>query len=794
MLNHLITSYRFLRKSKTYTMINLSGLVLGLSAAFILLIAAINQLTFDHAIPESIRTYRLLSTDKKKQFTEVIAPIALAELCKDKIRSIEKAGIAIRFSNFWRIATVSKSVVFTAEPDIICANTDLLDILAVQIIAGDPRAILSDSSKIILSEKTARKYFGSGDAVGKKLRLKTNGIVYPLTVEAVYRNFPWNSTFTADIIGSLALFRKILKDNEYSDKDVMTSLTNGYADIYVRTKQETNYRDLLRQTVALNSMPEIRKQHITYSFQNIRDIYFHSDQIQNDAVRKGKKQDLYIYVSLALFILFLAGVNYSILSTARSALRFKEIGVRKVMGATRSDLRSQILTESVLLTFIAFPLSMILLGLILPLIEPYFGQEIRMYTANLPYYLVVFSGITLVIGFFSGAYVAFFLASMNPMDALKSKFFSYKKFSLSKLFIIFQLFVTLVLMIGLINVYRQINYCLSQNDTSDKENLLLINFNQSEFKKYEELKKAVRIHPEVLSLTGSSLSPPSTAAVLRKMKLPGAVTQDVEFEIASVDYDFFKTLNIPMVKGKELSRREKQEGIRVTYINEQAEKAIRLKQPIGGSIGKFKIKGVSRDFNLHTLHSRIPPSLLLLNPEGCQTLILRYNYVNQDKVLTLARTAWQNLAPDQQFQYTFYDRQLSDIYKSERNFARVVGSFTILAFLITGMGLFGLAMLLSERRMKEMSIRKIFGASNPDIIFQMQKEFFIYIGIAALIAIPFSWYMMSLWLSEFYYRVTLHWFTFAISVLTIAGFVSMILLYRTMRLIRENPINALKYE
>jgi putative ABC transport system permease protein len=792
MLNHFVTSYRFLRKSTTYTFINLSGLVLGLTAAFLLLITTINQLTYNRSVPEADRVYRVLTQAKKRNITEAITPIALASILKDHVPSIEKVGVAVRLVNLGAIS-IGKGA-FIEEDGMICANSDLAEILGIKLITNTRWQLLSDTSGIIISEQAARKYFGSGEAAGKALMLKMNGVIYPVRVEAVFRKMAWNSTLTTDFIGSMKLFAKILKTFDPNPEVSFNDLSVGYAEILIRLKQGSEYGNLLRQSASINNLPEVRSQHIRYAFQPVTKIFLDSPEIVNDLMRKGKRDDLLVYVSLALFILVLAGVNYSILSTARSALRFREIGVRKVLGATRSDLRTQILTESVLLTFLAFPISFILLGLILPLVEPYFGHEIRMYRENMVTYLVVFPVITIIIGFLSGSYVAFFLASLDPLEALKSKFFTYKKFSLSKVFIVFQLFITLALLIAVINVYRQINHCLTQNSPGLKENLMMVNFNPGEFFRYHDLKKEIRQIPGVLSVSGASINPPTTAVVIRKLKLPGNISRMVELEFTYIDHDFFKTMGIPVVSGHEIGEMDDTAGPGTIYLNQAAEKTINLPVTIDGSIGQFLIKGVVKDYNFHTLHTQIMPSLFIVNPESCQTMIIRFRKAVQKDVLNSTREIWRRMAPQQPLDFRFYDQQMSTIYQREQNFGRVVGAFTILAFIITGMGLFGLAMLLSERRMKEMAIRKIFGATNPDIVYQMQKEFFIYLAIAALIATPATWYLMELWLNQFYYRIQLQWTTVLISVFMVAVFVSTTLLVRTMKVIRESPIKALKYE
>jgi len=794
MLNNLLTSYRFLRKSKTYTLINLSGLVLGLTAAFILLNITINQRSYNKSIPGSERVYRLLSIEKKRGTTEGVTPFILHYRLKKQLPATEKAGVAIRLTNLFGPVFISKKGVFNEEDDAVCANPALLEILGIQFKEGSGAGVLHDSSKMIISERAARKYFGSGKAVGRSLQIKSSGLFYPVKVEAVYRDFSWNTTFRADFITGIGFYRQLLSSSDPAPDQTMASDSNNIAETYIKVKEGVSNNELRNQLSQFNTTPAFVQQQIGFSLQPVRDIFLHSGNIQNDLERKGKPDDLYIYLLLAFIILLLAGVNYSVLSTARSAMRFREIGVRKVMGATRANLRNQILTESVLLTFIALPLSFILIGLLEPLLEPLLGPDILMYGLNWMSYLLIYAAITLIIGFLSGSYVAFFLAALSPVEALKSKFFSYKKFSAGKFFVILQLIITLALVMGLINVYRQINYCLAQTETTHKENLLVVDFDPIEFNDFEQLKTEIQTNQNVLSVSGSSMHLPSTATSFKKVKIHGNPSTSKRFEYQYIDYNFFQTMNIPLLTGREISKGEKPAGDQIAYINETGVRYLNSAQPVGTLLGPYRVAGVVKDFNFHTLHAKILPTIFLLDPKACKTLITRFRSSGQAEVINRVAKSWRKLTPTLPLDYHLYNSDLNILYEQERNFERVVGAFTLLAFLITGMGLFGLAMLLSERRMKEMAIRKIFGASNGHILYQMQKEFFIHIGIAALVAIPLSGYLLTLWLDGFYYRVTLHWLTFAASVGVVFTFVSVILFFRTLNVIRTNPVNALKYE
>lgn len=793
--NALITSYRTIVNNKTYTIINVTGLVLGLTAAFVLLVFAINEISYNHGFTRSERIYRIILTDSKGNRSPSGSAFVKGILLKN-VPEIKTSARIVHGMHFPSAVKAGKGNRIKEAQNFISADKELFSLLDISFSSGGIPAGNENSSIIYLSETAAGN-------LSPDIRLKPSDTIllqtgkqkYPMKIAGIFRDLPWNSTIKADYITDLSFFEHMLS----LEMPEMLALHNSMDGFTVETLCEieagTNTLDLTRDLARmLKKDDRWRKQKTVLSFQSFYNIYLGSSDLQNNAHAAGNRISVYTYSWLAVFILLLAGINYAILSTARSALRFKEIGVRKVLGATKKELRMQILTESVLLTFMALPLALFFMGLIDPRITGIPDYTVTMYSNNMLTYIVLFALVTLVIGILSGLYVAIYLAGLNPINALKAKFASPGKFNLSKVFIGFQLFITLSLLISVITIYSQIRLCYISNLSVSGREILLVSMKNQDFKKYFALKKELRKIDGISRFSGISFSEiPSAAVSSVKTNVPSS-KDPIQMEWINIDNDFFSTLGIPIIQGRDFDTSSIARNEIECIFNDEAVSAFQLKKPVGAIANYARIVGVVQNFNIHTLHNKIIATNFFYNPYGIRTLVIRFVPGKEKQVISSVKQAWEKVVPKIPFTYSFYQSSLATAYQKENNFVVAVTIFTLLAFIITGMGLFGLALLIAERKTKETAIRKVFGASNTQIIFRMQKEFLIYTGIATVFALPVSWLIMELWLKEFYYRVNVSLLTMFLSVLTVSVFVSAILLFRTLKVLRANPINALKYE
>jgi|GEM_PF-411902 len=814
--NSFVTSYRFILKSKLFTAINLVGLTAGLTVSFFLLIYIINELSYNTFHDKSDRTYRIIS--KVEETSIPHSPSRLPLKLQEYSDGIVHSGGLISLQFMTGPVSVGYRNHYQEEPGFFCCDPSLFDILSFRMMAGEGKAGLEKAGGVILSDQSARKYFGEANPIGQELEIKTGGVPVTLTVQGVFKKLPWNSTVDIDFLAGMDLFIFLLNQSGYDIAPEVEAYADFNVEEYILVDSRQRISELTHLLPSLIDTMGLKDQNVTFSFQNIRDIHLDSGEITNDFHRKGDRSALFYYGSLAFAILLLAGINYSILSTARSALRFKEIGVRKVLGATKRELRTQILTESMLLTFLALPLSFMVLGFVEPFVNKMYGYEIQLYTWNMLIYIPLFAVITLLIGLISGVYLAFYLSALNPLRAIKNQVFTRQRFSLSKAFIVFQLLITLFLFSCLLFIFAQLNYCMNDQNGIQKDNLLILSFTQEEFHAYPELCNRMRNEKDVESLSGSSIIPPTNASSAITFETTAAdyTPLSLTMEKYFVDAGFFTTLGIKVVEGEDIrepvaqslqsgsgsstgedsqagSNQKPVNRIPIT-LNQQAEEMIGRKQSIGKILGRYVVTGIVRDFNIHSFYSKIAPSVFIYNPAECNFMIIRCKPGTLNSVRQKLEAEWDLLAPGLPFNCTSFDDELNAMYSREQKFSQIVASFSFLAFLITGMGLFGLALLIIERRLKEIAVRKIFGASNNDILFRMQKEFLLYILLASLISVPATWYTISIWLSAFYYKVTIQWYLFLIAVLSVTIFVSAIIMIRTWMVLRKNLINVLKYE
>lgn len=794
LFNTLITSVRFLLKSKTYTAINLIGLVLGLTASFILFIFIVNEQSFNKDFIHSDRIFRVVTKIQARKKLNALTPFNLAGDLKKQIPQIELSSRVINLEYSFGTVKIQTGKVFQDISGFISTDPSLFPMLGIKIKGPSWDHLLKDSQALLISDSAAKRIFGTSEPLGKKCKVRINGKSYSFRIEGVFQNLPWNSTVRADFFTGMAFYLEILKEISEHPENTLSSYSETTNETYILLRKNVKIADISSKMDSFIQRNGLKNQGIAFIFQPFTDIYFHSTDFMNDFNPKGNTSNTWIYCILACFILFLAGMNYAILSTARSSLRYKEIGVRKVFGATKNQLRLQIIIESVLLTSIAFPLSILLLGLIDPFMEKLYGYSIAMYSSNLLVYLSIFAGITILIGLFSGMYAAIYLASLDPLFALKMKLFSFKRFTISKFFIVFQLFITLSLLIGFITVYRQITFCLNRDLGLKKTNLLIIHFNPEEFTAAEQLKDIIFNQQATINVSGCSVTPPTTASSSVIINIPGKSNKKISLETYFVDYNFFETMGIKLISGRVFNPDDSARNKTMMLLNLEAVRALGFKDPLAKQIGPFQTIGVVDNFNIRTQHEKIQPAMFCFMPSACQNILVRYKTGGREQLISVIEKSWQHLSHAIPLDYSNFDTELDALYIREKNFVRVVATFTILAFVITGMGMFGLALLITERRRKEIAIRKVFGASNAHIIIRIQREFYFYIGIATLISIPVSWYFINKWLDTFYYHIQWNSGIFAISIFSVFLFVSLILLFRTIKVLREKPIDVLKYE
>lgn len=746
--NYFNTALRFLKRQKVYSLINITGLSVSMACSFLILTFVLFETSYDKYHEKGERIFRMVTTENTADYENSSLPRVPAELGPRLVREYPEVENAARILlNFDEYFFIKKNDEFLLESSICTADNEIFDIFTIPVVRGDRTDLLVKPSSLVITERMARKYFETQNPIGKILTVRKENEEFDLTVTGVIENFPPNSTFKADFIGS------------FSNKNIAGEVTGSRNTLtYILLSRGIRSNEIESKIKAIKATR--RGDPVTYSMQPLFNIYLDATFHPVFGIT-GSRMNIYIYAGVALLILFVAGINYVLLSTANSVNRQKEIGVRKVLGASRHHLVSQFLGESTILTFTALPVAMVLTHLALPLSRILFGKELAFdFSKNWNLFLG-FVLITLLLGVLSGAYISLYLSRFQADAIFRGRMTERRKNSFVwKPLIIFQLMVFIVLIVCTNTIFQQMQYMRNQNLGFQKENLIIVGSlnGHRAMKNYDVYQNEIRKHPKILSVSGSFRSPSTDKSTLGLLSHIDRPDEKITMECLFVDYNYVETFSMDMAAGRSFSREYSLDN-QAVLLNESAVRMLNLEDPIGQSIldggQEKKIIGVVKDFNVHSFHSRIKPIYLCLATQDWMKsqVICRINPENTEEIISFLETKWKEISPSDPFEVHFVDEEFDRLYLPERRFGKTINVFAALAVFIASLGLFGLSLFNSRQREKEICIRKILGAGVPDIIRMITKDFII-LGVAAnLIAFPVAYLFVNHWLRRFAYRI-----------------------------------------
>lgn len=803
--NYIKTAYRSLLKNKAFTAINVFGLALGLTACLLIVLYVADELSFDRYNTKADRIYRV-NEDLKLGNNAVkyaLAMAPLAQTLKSDFPDVENVA-RLKNANSWHIKKGSEKIL---EPNVAFADQALFDVFTLPMVDGNPATALKEPNCMVITATMAKKYFNTTQAVGSTLTIDDNSI-YKVT--GVIEDMPKTSHFNFNFLVSMAT---------YPDSRSTQWLRSDY-NTYVLLKKgadpkrlEAAFPQLLRK---YSSGEMQRELHVSiadfekggsYFRMNLiplTDIHLHSN-IVGELSGNSSVQYIYIFSIIAIFILFIACVNFMNLSTARSSNRAREVGVRKVLGSSRNALIAQFLTESVLITLIATIIALLATIILLPAFNQLAGKEISITLSILAWLVPVSVILVLIIGFLAGSYPAFFLSAFQPADVLKGKIAGgFKGGFLRSFLVVFQFSISIFLIIGTIVIYNQLNYIQTRNLGYDRKQVLIIKNTFQLDKQVQTFKQQVKQLQGVSNATITGFLP-TTSNRSTSIFYKDAGAQDQGRSIFpqtwSVDYDYLNTLGMRLAEGRNFSANMGSDSSAV-IINETAAKFLGFKEPIGkllyrrgitpGSVGAFTIVGVIKDFNFNSLRENISPVIMRLGNDNGD-MSIKVNTANLPALLSQIKNVWSSLTPAH-FEYSFMDQDFNNTYRTEQRLGQIFIVFSLLAILIACLGLFGLAAYAAEQRTKEIGIRKVLGASVSVIVGILSKDFIKLIIIAIAIASPVAWFVMHKWLQDFAYRVNIQWYTLAIAGLAAIIIAVVTVSFQAIRAALINPVKSLKSE
>jgi len=793
LLNYFKVAFRSLWRRKTFSLINILGLAVGITACFLIFMYVRFETSFDNFHTKADRIYRIV--DDVITPTETIhsglsqSPIAIN--VKKDFPEVEDAVRITPESFLVRIGDKKYQ-----EDHSVLADSTLFNIFDFPLIAGDKKTALRDPMSIVLSESFAKKYFGKEDAMGKQVLL--SGKAIPSKVTGIMKDIPANSQIVADMFVSISSWQQ-LYDRPTSDSEWTNH--NHYA--FLLLKPHTNAKSLEAK------FPDFMERHdgrqmkelqmyYTLFLEPLRDIYLKS---KRGGMVNGSMSNVYIFSVIAIFILVIACINFINLTTARSAERAKEVGIRKVVGAVRSQLARQFLSESVVICLLSFVIAIALCAILLPLFNNLAGQEISKGIFSQPLAILSLFLFTIALGAIAGLYPSLVLSSFKPVSVLKGRFSTGSKgMLLRRILVVSQFTISIVLIIATIVVYKQINYMRNQELGFSKDQQVVIFTNYDKNK--DVFKQSLSDIPGVKSTTFSVCVPGGDPySAYTKIQNKKGEMQQMNIDYYSVDFDFINQFGLKMVAGRPFSREFTTDTGQAMILNEAAAKMLGYGTPqesIGRKFAQWgregTIIGVLKNFHSKSLQTEIKPMVMRIEPYGWGTISIKVDAANLPKTLAAIEAKWKSNIPNRPFQYEFLDESFNKQYRSEERFGKLFFNFAVLAIFISCLGLLGLASYSTILRTREIGVRKVLGASVSSIVNLLSVDFIKQVLIAFAIAIPVAWWGMTAWLNDFSYRTQLAWWVFAAAGITAVLIAFCTISFQAIRAAIENPVKSLRTE
>lgn len=807
--NYLKIAFRNLLKYKFISFINLFGLTVGFTCCLLILSYIINELSYDKFNTKANRIYRITRSFNTADGIENLHLSSVAPpfgpLVQHDFPDIQKMT-RLLYSGTTAFRYKEKLL---NEKGVFFADEKLFDFFTVPVISGNPATALAGPRCVMMTDEIAKKYFGNEDPINKMIRVDNQ---FYFKVTGIFKPFPANSHIHPEILLS---FSTLNDSTIYGEKQLQTNWGNNafytyflFPENYPVEKIAAQFPAFLDKYMREPGAPaDFRASKYTKLYlQKLTDIHLRS-HLDDEAEPNGDIRRVYIFSAIALFILLIACINYMNLSTARSALRAREIGIRKVVGAQRKEIIAQFLSESVLVTWLALLLACIATWLLLPAINKLSEQHLTMSSLWQPGILLPVLVLSCIVGLLSGIYPALFMSSFKPILVLKGIFKVGKgSISFRQILVVLQFAISIILIIATTVVFQQLRYMQHASLGYDKEHIVTMSLS-SLGNQYPAFRNDLLQNPNIKNIGRSSRIP--TGRLLDDQGIE-VLTGDslrpanVDVKYVSADFDFIPTYGIQMLTGRNFSRDYATVDTANYVINESAVHVLGWKSPdqaIGKDIRyggiKGKVIGVMKDFHFESMHQKIIPLLLRMpslqsDPYG--RLSIKISGSNIQSSLSYIEKTWKRYLPETPFQYTFLDEKFASLYQSEQRQGSIFTIFSCIAIFIACLGLLGLSAFAITQRIKEIGIRKVLGASVTEIVKVLSMSFLKLVLLAAVIALPIAWLTMNKWLQDFAYRIHIQWWVLLMAGILAALIALATISFHAIKAATANPVKSLRTE
>lgn len=794
--NYLKVTFRTLQRHKGYAFINIVGLAIGMAACALIMLWVLNERSYDRFHENGDRVYRLLvDADIGGHLrTAATMPPAGPTMMRD-FPEVEN------FTRFGRLQTISVEYQDKQfqESMVGFADQSFFEIFSFGFASGDPATALKNPNTIVITEDMAKKYFGEEDPIGKILRI---GGEDDYTITGVLKNLPRNSHISFNMLRS---FETLIARNP----ERMALWLSIEFRTYLLLAENADWRAVEQK------LPELVDQHLGERLRSIGGrldlflqpmtrIHLYSSR-DFDVASAGDIRYVYLFSSIALFVLIIACINFINLSTARSANRAQEVGMRKTLGALRKKLMSQFMGESLIYSLLSTILAVCFIVLVLPSFNNIVGRELGIDVFTI---IPGLFGLALFVGLIAGSYPAFILSSFQPVHVLKGgvkEGASNVRFR--KVLVVMQFTISIALIVGTLTIYRQIQYIKNRRLGFDQEQVVVLpRLNQSLQRAFPSIKHELATIPGVTGIGGSSYVPGTGRNV--GLFLPEGFAEDQmqTMQFLIIDHDYIPMMGMELAAGRNFSAKLATDTTESVLINETAARQFGWDDPIGkkfifqpppgqeGETDIMYVVGVVKDFHMSSLRNEIMPCILFFDPAEQARISTRLASGNISDTLDRLGKKWQEIDSQSPFDYFFLDDTINQLYASEERVGRLTLYFSVLAIFIGCLGLFGLAAFTAEKRTKEIGIRKVLGASATGIVRLLSKEYVILVAIANVIAWPVAYYGMNKWLTNFVYRTKMGFDIFVLSGILAYLIALMTVIFQAIKAARANPVDSIRYE
>lgn len=813
--NYLKVAFRALTRNKLSSAINISGLALALTCTVLLYLFIRDELAYDKFHGNHERIYRVTRSFHSPEgvvnlhLSSVAPPIG--PLLKNDFGRIEKTARALNYNLVIGVEENGKILTVNNEPNLFLVEPDIFDIFDFHIVSGNPATSLIRPFTVMLSEETAKKYFNTTEVIGKRMRANNQ---FDLEVTGVFRELPAQSHWHPQFLVS---FSTLEDDNVYGREQLETNWGNNSFLTYLLLEKGADPAEMEQ------ALPEFINKHFgnfvrgqgapadfvaskvtTLHLQRVTDIHLHS-HLDDELEANGDITNVYMMTAIGVFILIIACFNFINLSTARATKRAKEVGLRKVVGAFRLQLVFQYLNESILIALLALTIAIALSAASLGWLNDFTGKNLSIDIFRNAGFMAGMFVFTILLGCVAGAYPAFVISAFRPAVTLKGPDGSAKgKLGLRRVLVVSQFAISIVLIIATVITFQQLRFLQNESLGYTKEHVITLPYYNELAEVYNSFYNQVTASTLIENIgqssrvpTGRLLDSFGSARIVQGDSLVGSA---VNLRSVAIDEEFFDTYSIGFLTGRNFSKDIPTDDSLAFIINESAAKALGWKIPEEHINEDFqyagykgKLAGIVKDFHFESLHQPIA-SMIFVNRNNFNTLSVRVAAGRTTEALEFLEKTWKEFLPGRPFTYQFLSQSYAKLYTAERKQGQLFTVFSGLAIFIASLGLFGLATFSTTQRIKEIGIRKVLGASVPDILALLSREIIILILLSNLLAWPIAWYFMNSWLSTFAYHIDMNPIVYILSAMAALALAVLTVSFQTIRAATGNPASTLKYE